>query len=87
MDRIEPSKQDRHKDERPPECGTLIEIEIEIEDREEPLNFSIINRPAVGLIPLSSQKLNSWRSAMDSNHRYGLPHHTACIRGIAFENA
>ena len=32
-------------------------------------------RPVVGLISLWSQKLNSWRSAMDSNHRYGLPHH------------
>src|SRR5277367_1068804 len=32
-------------------------------------------RPVVGLISLWSQKLNSWRSAMDSNHQYGFPHH------------
>src|SRR6202041_1491927 len=31
-------------------------------------------RPVVGLIPLWSQKLNSWRRATDSNHQYGLPH-------------
>src|SRR5271163_2666908 len=36
-------------------------------------------RPVVGLIPLWSQKLNSWRSAMDSNHRFGLPYHAVTI--------
>src|SRR6202041_2722516 len=30
-------------------------------------------RPVVDLIPLWSQKLNSWRSAMDSNPQFELP--------------
>src|SRR5271169_4108898 len=40
-------------------------------------------RPVVGLISLWSQKLNSWRSAMDSNHQFELPSHavTICTRG------
>ena len=36
-------------------------------------------QPVVGLISLWSQKLNSWRRAMDSNHRFGLPYHAVTI--------
>jgi hypothetical protein len=41
-------------------------------------------RPVVGLIPLWSEKLNSWRSAMDSNHQYGFPRHAVAICGGCF---
>ena len=36
-------------------------------------------RPVVGLISLWSQKLDSWRSAMDSNHQFGLPYHAVTM--------